>query len=136
MQVKCREMRKADMGLFSSGGFDTDLGSALASSSGNICYSMEIKDMILPPWVVSGICSAMSLDARSFDLRITTESSSMGLNAALKSMSMNTQPEAPAASDGCASLGIPDAVLVHSLHSASVRRLSYNEGEYVVYTTV
>jgi hypothetical protein len=69
-QVKCREMRKADMGLFSSGaGFDTDLGSAFASSSGNICYSMEIKDTILPPWVVSGICSAMSLDASNFDLR-------------------------------------------------------------------
>jgi protein downstream neighbor of Son len=68
--VKCREMRKADMELFSSGaGFDTDLGSAFDSSSGNICYSMEIKDTILPPWVVSGICSAMSLDASNFDLR-------------------------------------------------------------------
>jgi hypothetical protein len=66
--VKCREMRKADMGLFSSDGFDTELGSVIPSS-GNICYSMEIKDAVLPPWVVSGICSAMSFDARSFDLR-------------------------------------------------------------------
>jgi hypothetical protein len=74
-QVKCREMRKADMGLFSSGaGFDTDLGSAFASSSGNICYSMEIKDTILPPWVVSGICSAMSLGASNFDSRYAQSS--------------------------------------------------------------
>jgi protein downstream neighbor of Son len=148
------------MGLFPSGGFDTDLGSALPSSSGNMCYSMEIKDAVLPPWVVSGICSAMSFDARSFDLRyslmhplqlvlcttyktshflscrIATEPLCMGLNAALKSMSMNAQPGAPAPSDCCALLGIPDAVLVPSLHSASVRRLSYTDGEYVAYTTV
>ncbi|TVU48961.1 hypothetical protein EJB05_00248 [Eragrostis curvula] len=135
-EVKCREMRRADMGLFSSGGFDTELGSAIASSTGNTCYSMEIKDAALPPWVVSGICSAMSSDAKSFDLTIATEPSSMGLNVALKSMSMDAQPEAPAPSDGCASLGIPDAVLVPSLHSASIRRLCYSDGGYVAHTTV
>uniref|UniRef100_A0A0A9HPP2 Uncharacterized protein n=1 Tax=Arundo donax TaxID=35708 RepID=A0A0A9HPP2_ARUDO len=72
---------------------------------------MEIKDAVLPPWVVSGICSAMSSDS-SFDLTIATEPSSMGLNIALSSMSTNAQPEAVPPSDGCASLGIPDAVLV------------------------
>ncbi|XP_062204223.1 uncharacterized protein LOC133906360 isoform X2 [Phragmites australis] len=133
-EVKCREMRKADIGLLSSGGFDTELGSAFASSTGNICYSMEIKDAVLPPWVVSGICSAMSSDA-SFDLTIATEPSSMGLNVALNSMSRSTQPEAPPP-DSCASFGIPDAVLVPSLHSASLRRLSYTDGEYAAYTTV
>jgi hypothetical protein len=56
------------MGLLSTGGFDTEAGSAFASTAGNICYSMEIKDSVLPPWVVSGVCTAMSSDARSFDL--------------------------------------------------------------------
>jgi len=56
------------MGLLSSGGFDTEQGSAFASTTGNICYSMEVKDAVLPPWVVSGLCAAMSLDATSFDL--------------------------------------------------------------------
>uniref|UniRef100_A0A0A9BEF0 Uncharacterized protein n=1 Tax=Arundo donax TaxID=35708 RepID=A0A0A9BEF0_ARUDO len=121
-------MRRADTGQLSSGGFDTELGSAFAPSTGSICYSMEIKDAVLPPWVVSGICAAMSLDS-SFDLTIATEPSSMGLNVALSSMSTNSQPEA-------APPGIPDAVLVPSLHSASVRRLSYTDGEYVAYTTV
>jgi protein downstream neighbor of Son len=60
----------------------------------------------------------------------------MGMNVALKSMSMNAQPGTPAPSEGCASLGIPDAALVPSLHSISVRRLSYADGEYVAYTTV
>ncbi|PUZ67963.1 hypothetical protein GQ55_3G476600 [Panicum hallii var. hallii] len=136
-EVKCREMRRADMGLLSSGGFDTEPGSAFASTAGNICYSMEIKDPILPPWVVSGVCTAMSSDARSFDLTIATEPSSMGLNAALNSMTTAPQPEMAPPTDGGAPVGgIPDAVLVPSLHSASLRRLSYTDGEYVAYTTV
>jgi hypothetical protein len=61
-------MRRADMGLLSSGGFDTEQGSAFASTTGNICYSMEVKDAVLPPWVVSGLCATMSLDVISFDL--------------------------------------------------------------------
>lgn len=137
-EVKCREMRRADMGLLSSGGFDTEQGSAFASTTGNICYSMEVKDAVLPPWVVSGLCATMSLDVTSFDLTIATEPSSMGLNVALNSMgTTNAQPEgaqpfAPAPLVG----GIPDAVLVPSLHSASVRRLSYTDGGYVAHTTV
>ncbi|CAL4897621.1 unnamed protein product [Urochloa decumbens] len=135
-EVKCREMRRADMGLLSSGGFDTEPGSAFASTAGNICYSMEIKDPVLPPWVVSGVCAAMSSDARSFDLTIATEPLSMGLNAAIKSMT-TAQPEtAPSTDGGIPVGGIPDTVLVPSLHSASLRRLSYTDGEYVVYTTV
>nr|CAB3462676.1 unnamed protein product [Digitaria exilis] len=136
-EVKCREMRRADMGLLSSGGFDTEPGSAFASTPGNICYSMEIKDVVLPPWVVSGVCAAMSADTRSFDLTIATEPSSMGLNAALKSMTKAPQPETAPPTDGGALVGsIPGAVLVPSLHSASLRRLSYTDGDYVAYTTV
>ncbi|KAG2630851.1 protein downstream neighbor of Son-like [Panicum virgatum] len=135
-EVKCREMRRADMGLLSSGGFDTEPGSAFASTTGNICYSMEIKGPILPPWVVSGVCTAMSSDARSFDLTIATEPSSLGLNAALKSLTTAPQPETAPPTDGAPVGGIPNAVLVHSLHSASLRRLSYTDGEYVAYTTV
>ncbi|CAM0147279.1 unnamed protein product [Urochloa decumbens] len=135
-EVKCREMRRADMGLLSSAGFDTEPGSAFASTAGNICYSMEIKDPVLPPWVVSGVCAAMSSDARSFDLMIATEPLSMGLNAAIKSMTA-AQPETVPSTDGGVPVGgIPDAVLVPSLHSASLRRLSYTDGEYVAYTTV
>ncbi|CAN6348575.1 unnamed protein product [Urochloa humidicola] len=135
-EVKCREMRRADMGLLSSVGFDTEPGSAFASTAGNICYSMEIKDPVLPPWVVSGVCAAMSSDAKSFDLTIATEPLSMGLNAALKTITA-AQPEAAPSTDGGAVVGdIPDAVLVPSLHSASLRRLSYTDGKYVVYTTV
>lgn len=141
-EVKCREMRRADM---SSGGFDTEQGSAFASTAGNICYSMEVKDAVLPPWVVSGLCAAMSLDATSFDLTIATEPSSMGLNVALDSMGTTTtdvQPEESTPSSCSAPTtplvgAVPDAALVPALHSASLRRLSYTDGGgYVAHTTV
>ena len=66
----------------------------------------------------------------------------MGLNVALNSMgtTTNAQPEGAPPSNGCAPAplvgGIPHAVLVPSLHSASVRRFSYTDGGYVAHTTV
>lgn len=62
----------------------------------------------------------------------------MGLNVALNSMGTKAQPEGAPPSNGTTPLvgGIPDAVLVPSLHSASLRRLSYTDGEYVAHTTV
>ncbi|KAL5206536.1 hypothetical protein ABZP36_034745 [Zizania latifolia] len=135
-EVKCREMRKADMGLGSSGYDAEEPGSTFASVSGNICYSMEIKDPILPPWVVSGICAAMCCDANSFDLIMATEPSSMGLNAAFNSISTSSQSNT-LSSEGCESLGIADAALVPSLRSASsLLRLRYKDSEYIAYTMV
>ncbi|KAF7038100.1 hypothetical protein CFC21_048323 [Triticum aestivum] len=137
-EVICREMRKADTGLASSIGLDEEPGSAFAPPPGNMCYSMEIKDVVIPPWVASGICAAMSSDTDHFDLTIGTEPSSMGLNAAFTSIGASGQSKAPSESspEGCEAIGIPSAVLVRSLHSASLRRLSYNHGEYLAHTTV
>ncbi|VAH80286.1 unnamed protein product [Triticum turgidum subsp. durum] len=137
-EVICREMRKADTGLASTG-LDEEPGSAFAPPPGNMCYSMEIKDVVIPPWVASGICAAMSSDTDRFDLTIGTEPSSMGLNAAFTSIGASgSQSKAPSESspEGCEAIGIPSAVLVRSLHSASLRRLSYNHGEYLAHTTV
>ncbi|XP_047050245.1 protein downstream neighbor of Son-like isoform X1 [Lolium rigidum] len=136
-EVICREMRKADTGSASSVAID-EPGSALAPPlGGNMCYSMEIKDVVIPPWVVSGVCAAMSADADQFDVTIATEPTSMGLNAAFASVGGNTQPsKTPAPDGGCEALGVPGAVLVPSLHTASLRRLSYSNGEYVAHTTV
>ncbi|XP_006664217.1 uncharacterized protein LOC102705772 isoform X2 [Oryza brachyantha] len=135
-EVKCREMRKADIGLASSGFDAEEPGSTFTSVTGNICYSMEIKDPVLPPWVVSGICAAMCCDANSFDLTMATEPSSMGLNAAFNCIGTASLSKS-LPSEGCESLGIPDATLVPSLRSSSsLRRLSYKGGEYIAYTTV
>ncbi|CAM0948704.1 unnamed protein product [Alopecurus aequalis] len=141
-EVICREMRKADTGPASSIVLDVEEqpGSALAAPpGGNMCYSMEIKDVVVPPWVVSGVCAAMSTDAERFDVTIATEPSSMGLNAALSTVGGNSSQspkKKPSADGGCEALGVPGAVLVPSLHTASLRRLSYSNGEYIAHTTV
>lgn len=52
----------------SSCGSDTeDFETISGSSARGICYSIEIKDTVLPPWIVCGICAAMSSDGRSFE---------------------------------------------------------------------
>ncbi|KAI4988537.1 hypothetical protein ZWY2020_030167 [Hordeum vulgare] len=59
-EVICREMRKADSGLASSSVSDGagEPGSAASDppplAAGSRCYSMEIKDAALPPWVRLG----------------------------------------------------------------------------------
>ena len=63
----------------------------------------------------------------------------MGLNAALTSVGGggSTQPSKTPTPEGCCeALGVPGAVLVPSLHTASLRRLSYSNGEYTAHTTV
>jgi len=63
-------MKRADFVLPYSSGSDADDVEAFLGSSGTaICYSIEIKDTFLPPWIVSGICAAMSSDGRSFESR-------------------------------------------------------------------
>ena len=38
-------------------------------STEGLCYSIEIKDSILPPWVISSICLLMSSEGRKFEAR-------------------------------------------------------------------
>lgn len=67
LQVRYKETRKADMVISSSSGSDTDdIGTFSGSSLGGLCYCIEIKDTILPPWVVCGVSAAMSSEGRSF----------------------------------------------------------------------
>lgn len=39
------------------------------SSSTGICYSIEIRDAYLPPWVICGICNAMRSNGGDFQAR-------------------------------------------------------------------
>ena len=63
----------------------------------------------------------------------------MGLNAALASVVANpsqSSSKTPSTEGWCEALRVPGAVMVPSLRSASLRRLSYSNGEYIVHTTV
>ncbi|KAJ3674800.1 hypothetical protein LUZ60_005416 [Juncus effusus] len=132
-QVRCKEMRKAD-GLVdqennNENGFELNNNN---NNDKNMCYSIEISNSIIPPWVISGVCQALSMDGKSFDSIFTNDSSSKGLNIALKSTFGKSD-----FSDGENSsntFGISNSVSVATLHSGSVQRLKYTNGAYVAYT--
>ncbi|RZR71163.1 hypothetical protein BHM03_00003930 [Ensete ventricosum] len=139
-EVRCKEIRKADMVIPSSCGSDTeDLETISGSSARGLCYSIEIKDTVLPPWIVCGICAAMSSDGRSFESIFTTEPMSAGLNVALNSICCGNDVSKQlndAAVDTDDALGIPDAVLTPRLSGASsLRRLKYNDGAFIANIT-
>lgn len=48
----------------SSGSGESNLG-----HSPGICYSIEIKDRYLPPWIISNICYAVCSHGTSFEAR-------------------------------------------------------------------
>lgn len=38
-------------------------------SVSSVCYSIEIKDAYIPPWIISTVCDAMSSQGSSFEAR-------------------------------------------------------------------
>ncbi|XP_038977709.1 protein downstream neighbor of Son-like isoform X4 [Phoenix dactylifera] len=136
-EVRCKEMRKADMVVPSSSASDTEDAEAIPGlSAAGFCYSLEIKDTVIPPWIVSGLCSAMSSDFRSFESTFTNEPASVGLNAALDSVchksSVPGETDKPLL-DSVDAFGIREAVLDPCLSAASLRRLKFSNGAYVAY---
>ncbi|XP_078172669.1 uncharacterized protein LOC144566508 [Carex rostrata] len=133
-EVFCKEMRKANMGVL-SGSYENKTTIEELSNS-NICNSIEISNSIIPPWVISGICAAMNADGTSFDSTFTIDHSSMGLNAALNSISHKLESDATASSGTKDNtFGILNTVLVPSMRTAAVQRLSYTNSAYVAYMT-
>jgi len=67
LQVRCKEIKRADAlqpkGLV---GKDSEF---MDGSTCGICYSIEIKDACLPPWIVCSLCTALCSDGRGFDAR-------------------------------------------------------------------
>ncbi|KAI3931622.1 hypothetical protein MKW92_039762, partial [Papaver armeniacum] len=63
--VKCRELKTVDAVVSCLSGSSLEDVTAEGSVSG-VCYSIEIKDTIIPPWTISGLCAAMGADGRSF----------------------------------------------------------------------
>jgi hypothetical protein len=102
--------------------------------TGSICYSMEGKDVVLPPCrVVSGLCAAMSLDSTSSGLAYAQPhciSPSrhccvlISTSFALSFVGRFSQDRYGAVVDG-----LERGPLL-------VLRLSYTDGRYVAHTTV
>ncbi|MCL7039476.1 hypothetical protein MKW94_013217 [Papaver nudicaule] len=132
-EVKCRELKTVDAVVSCLSGSSLEDVTAEGSPSG-VCYSIEVKDTIIPPWTISGLCAAMGVDGRSFGASFTDEPAAVGLNVAFDAISKKSDVEINESNKDLPAIdgpfGVSEAVLVPYLRSASLRGLKYSNGSY------
>ncbi|KAK8488464.1 hypothetical protein V6N11_059441 [Hibiscus sabdariffa] len=139
-EVKCMEIKRADHGASVPQGSILKDGHSIPISSGGLCYSIEIKDSWIPPWIISNICAQMASKGQSFEASFTTDHTSVGLNIALGTVS-EIADSSEATSDGNTqeitgySFGVPEAIVSPNLNSGLLKGLKYCNGSYVVSLT-
>lgn len=130
-EVKCKEMKRVSS--LSRGSDMEDNGESSKDSSPGICYIIEIKDTILPPWIVSAVCASMGSEQRGFEASFITEPISFGLNVALDTVTTISDTEndtSKESEEDDQTFGIPEAVVSPSLRSASLKGLKYSDNSY------
>ncbi|XP_029126393.1 uncharacterized protein LOC114914915 [Cajanus cajan] len=107
------ETRRAeDIAASYNGSIWKDGESARGSSDG-LC-TIEIKNALLPPWVICDTCALMASEGRSFEASFVTEPNSIGLNVALKPTCEKSESKAAGSEslqDCKSSFGIAEAVV-------------------------
>jgi len=73
LQVRCKEIKRAD--ALQANGVEGKDGGSMDGSTCGICYSIEIKNAYLPPWIVCSLCTAMCSNGGSFEARYACLSS-------------------------------------------------------------
>ncbi|KAF3321093.1 MLO-like protein 10 [Carex littledalei] len=87
---------------------------------------INLRDSIIPPWVISGISAAMKANGATFTIISKIDPSSEGLNVALDNISHKLDSNATSSSrteDN--TLGIRNTVLVPSLRNGALRSVSF-----------
>ncbi|KAL6988171.1 hypothetical protein U1Q18_013919 [Sarracenia purpurea var. burkii] len=131
-EVRCKEVRKADSISFPQKEFNMKDEPYLGSSA-SFCYSIEIKDAYLPPWVICSLCEAMCSKGMNFEASFVTESSSTGLNVGLESVCQKSNPQPTTVEDfqeSSSAFGISNTLISPHLCSAFLKRLKYSNGSY------
>ncbi|XP_039022698.1 protein downstream neighbor of son homolog isoform X2 [Hibiscus syriacus] len=136
-EVKCMEIKMADHGASVPQGSILKDGHSIPISSSGLCYSIEIKDSYIPPWIISNICAQMSSKGQRFEASFTTEHTSVGLNTALGTL-CEIAGSSEATSDENTqeiigySFGVPEAIVSPHLNSGLLKELKYCDGSYIV----
>ncbi|KAL5708949.1 hypothetical protein ACHQM5_019691 [Ranunculus cassubicifolius] len=124
-EVKCKEMRRTLL----------ENSESSRDSFGSMCYSIEIKDTFLPPWIVSGICSAMGSENKTFEASFITNPDSIGLNVALDTVSAQPDSEMDSVknlNEDSQMFGVSEAVVSPFLRAGSLKSLKYLDDSYTV----
>ncbi|TYI32646.1 hypothetical protein ES332_A04G078700v1 [Gossypium tomentosum] len=134
-EVRCMEIKRADHGTSLSHASSTlNDGHSTPISSAGLCYSVEIKDSHIPPWIICKICALMASKGQSFEASFTTEHTSVSLNTALGVVSQIADSEVTVedSQETAYTFGIPEAIVSPCLHSGLLKGLSYCNGSYTV----
>ncbi|RVW89751.1 hypothetical protein CK203_047203 [Vitis vinifera] len=149
LQVRCRELKRADHVAFPLKGSNME-GEANGSVSAGLSYSIEIKDVYIPPWIICRICATMGSEGRSFEASITScwliriklhsvcvqfcnEPTSIALNAAVETVGQKSDTQGATGEgiqESTYAFGIPDAVVTSFMHSAFLKGMKYGNGSY------
>ncbi|KAK7337349.1 hypothetical protein VNO77_17916 [Canavalia gladiata] len=129
--IKCMETRRAEDIAASYNVSIWKDGESEQGLSDGLC-TMEIKDTVLAPWIICGICSLMASEGKSFETSFVTEPSSIGLNAALKSTCEKAESNTGSENlqDCSDTFGIPEAVVTSRLWSCSLKGVKYCDDSY------
>ncbi|XP_074370732.1 uncharacterized protein LOC141711919 [Apium graveolens] len=121
-EIRCKEVRRADhVSVPPEKKIPGELNQGSASG---FCYSIEIKDSYLPPWIISSICNCLDSDENSYDISFTTQPTSTGLNVGLEAVSGKHNTETSF------SFGVPHAIISPQLDSAFLKGLIYGADSY------
>ncbi|KAI3447385.1 hypothetical protein Pfo_004050 [Paulownia fortunei] len=126
-EVRCRQVRRTNN---SSELKESNVYSEPnRGSSAKACYSVEIRDVYLPPWVISGICNAMRSNGGDFLASFLTESRTTGLNVGLDI----ARDQQLAQQKSGHPFGVLNATLSPHLHSAFLKGMKYCYGSYTAF---
>lgn len=133
-EVRCKEVKRPDHISYTLKESNIT-GEPNQGPSSGFCYSIEIKDAYLPPWIIGSICDAMHSDGSSFEASFVTDPTSIGLNVGLDIVSQESKNAQATAVEGLQGnnnncFGIPNAVCSSHLLSASLKGLKYSDGSY------
>ncbi|KAK7396798.1 hypothetical protein VNO78_17957 [Psophocarpus tetragonolobus] len=129
--IKCMETRRAeDIASYNRSWNDVECG---RGSSDGLC-TVEIKDTLLPPWIICSICALMASEGTDFEASFVTEPTSIGLNVALKSTCDKSLESKAAHSESLQDqgsiFGISEAVVASRLCSCSLKGVRYSDDSY------
>ncbi|XP_014494846.1 uncharacterized protein LOC106756781 [Vigna radiata var. radiata] len=130
--IKFTETRRAEDIAASYCGSIWKDGEPTQGSSDGLC-TIEIKDTLLPPWIICRMCALMSSEGKSFEASFATDFSSIGLNVALKSISEKEKSEAvdsESLQEHINTFGIPETVVTPRMCSSSLKGVRYSDGSY------
>lgn len=132
-EVRCKEVRRADhMSIPSKDSIRA--GEPSLRCSPGICYSIEIKDRYLPPWIISSICRTVCSHGTSFEASFVTEPASIGLNVGSRAASSDCIDAEASSNDESKKtifcFGVPNTTVSSHLQSAFLKGLKYDGNTY------